>query len=328
MSLLDPITVLQALPVMGKAVGLKVDEDKPEIMDYLNKYRLLLYTMYEQFKLFDNVFHCLEITRFKQNCVDKCDNHYSGFTLPNDVLSVEAVWDYGKPLTLHSRWRESHSGVGIAGCKRVHAVEMAETFPTERDIRKCTALKIFTEREEDAGKCVHIEILNAQGRPQTLVFKLISDGWAVSSVVVKKILSVSLPSDRLGAVTLAQRGDGYELSRYPPWESIPNYRRFKVADNCCNGTILVQGVKRFSKIYHDHDIVEVGNDLIIEAAGNYFKFGDNTVDGNEINRSDKDLGKMSALLNGLISRHRGGAIQDGPVPIRTIRRKALPGYRK
>lgn len=327
MSLLDPITLKECLPIMADAVGLKVDEDKPEIIKLINKYRTLLYTMYEQFKLFDNVSHCIAVTRFKQNCVDECNNYYSGFTLPSDVLSVEAAWDYGRPLTLHSRWRESHTGVGVSGCRRIHAVEMAETFPTERDIQKCTKLKIFTEREEDEGKCVYIEIINFQGRPQTLTFKLVSDGWAVSDVVVKKIISVSLPSDRLGAVTLAQR-DGYELSRYVPWETIPNYRRFKVADNCCAGTVLIQGVKKFVKIYLDHDIVEVGNDLIIEAAGNYFKFGDNTVDGNEINRSDKDLNKMSALLNGLIARHRGGAIQDGPVPIRTIRKKSLPGYRK
>lgn len=323
---LDPITVAEALPIMGEAIGLKVSEDRPEIIRYLNKYRLLLYTLYEDFKLFDNVFHCICVNTFKQVCADCCRPTYQGVTLPNDILSVEAIWNYGRPLRLHSRWRESHTGIGVDGCVRVSANEMPETFPTERDLNKQSALKIFTEREEDEGKCVRIEVINANNKVVTLTFSLIRDGWAVTSVVAKKILSVSLPQDRVGSITLAQR-DGYELSKYAPWETVPNYRRFKLASNCRTGTVLVQGVKKYQRVYEDSDIVEVGNELIIEAAGKKFKFGDNTTDGNEIQVSDKWRAEMRVLLNGLISRHRGNAIQDGSAPIRTIRKKSLPGYK-
>lgn len=311
---------------MGEAVGLKPTEDKPEIIKYINKYRNFLYNSYEEFKLFDNVFHCICVNTFKQVCASCCEPTYQGFTLPSDVLAIEAVWNYGRPLKLHSRWRESHTGIGIQGCSRVSAIEMAETFPTERDLTQKTSLKIFTEREEDEGKCVHIEVINAHNKVVTLTFTLISDGWSVASVVAKKILSVSLPAGRVGSITLAQRCDGFELSKYAPWETVPNYRRFKVANNCCKGTVLVQGTKKFRKIYFDHEIVEVGDDLVIEAAGKKFKFGDNTSDGNEINVSDKWRSELRIMLNGLISRHRGNAIQDGSFPVRTIRKKSLPGY--
>ena len=85
---------------------------------------------------------------------------------------------------------------------------------------------------------------------------------------------------------------------------------------------------KFQKIYFDHDIVEVGNDLIIEAAGRYFKYGETTTEAREIQRAALDLQNMEQLLRGEIARHRGNAMQDNSAfkaPRDTVR-KALPGY--
>jgi hypothetical protein len=155
------------------------------------------------------------------------------------------------------------------------------------------------------------------------------DGWAISPVIASKIVGVSLPSGRTGGIKIAD-ADGYELSIYAPWETVPNYRRMKVPAGCGCETVLVQGVKKFQKIYFDHDIVEVGNGLIIEAAGRYFKYGENTTEAKEINRAQFDKSDMAALMKGLIARHRGNSIQDNN-PLkggRTMRKKPLPGYRK
>jgi hypothetical protein len=324
--MLDPITVLEATPIMAQAFGLKPDEDKPEVLSYLNKYRNLLYTLYNDFKLFDNVFHCICVDTFFQDCAGSCSSTYQAVTLPEDIAAVEAIWSYGRPLTLHSRWRETHTGLGVSGCSRVHSYEMAELFPTERDLTEFTSLKIFTERDEDDEKCLKVRIINEKGREQTVTFKLIAEGWAVSRIKAKKILSVSLPPERSGFIRLAQM-DGRVLSEYAPWESIPAYRRHKLADNCPKGSVLIQGTKRFRPVFHDHDIVEVGNALVIEAAGNYFKFGDNTTEGKQIDRANADLQKMAKLLNGLIARHRGNNIQDGTIPNRRpVRNTTLPGY--
>lgn len=312
---------------MGDALGLKVSEDKPEIIKYVNKFRNVLYNSYASFELFNNVFHCIQVSTFKQDCTDCCSKCYEGFTLPPDIIAVEAIYNYGQPLTLNSRWRESHTGLGIGGCGRVNAVEMAEMFPTERDLQCGSTLKIFTEREEDADKCVHITVLTLQNKETTLTLRTISDGWAVTKQKVKKILSVSLPPDRVGSIILAQN-DGYVLSEYAPWESVPSYRRFKISGTC-NGVVLVQGTRQFRKIYFDHDIVEVGDDLVIEAAGKYFKYGENTADANEIAVADRWLNNMGTQLNGLMARHRGKATQDGnPTGFYRQKRKALPGYEK
>ena len=326
---LDPITVADAGPVLAEAMGLHWEQDRPEVVKYLNKYRELLYTMYDKFKLFDNVFHCISVTEFPQICAGDCQcDTYHGFTLPNDILSVEAVYSYGRPLTLRSRWRESHNGLGTRG-SQISALEMAETFCTERDLTAPSRIRLFTEREEDAGKLVYVDVVTKAGRAQRICFKLVHEGWAVSTVLVGKIVNVSLPAGRLGSIKLAQ-SNGYELSAYTPSETVPNYRRMKVTAHCGCNVVLVQGVKRFQKIYFDHDIVEVGNGLIIESAGRYFKYGETTTEKNELQRAVFDKTEMAELMKGLIARHRGNAVQDN-TPFKggkTLRKKPLPGYIK
>jgi hypothetical protein len=323
---LNPITVAEAGPLMARVLDLSWEADKLRVVDLLNKYRSLIYTDYEKFKLFDNVFHCICISTFKQNCVGDCDE-YQGFTLPNDVLNVESVYSYGAPMKMRSRWRESHTGIGVASKGRIETVEMAETFATERDLQTVTKIKIYTENDNDNGKKVYVDVIDSAGRNRRVCFTLIGNGFAVSSVRVKKILSVSLPIEREGSLLLAQ-ADGYELSNYDPWETVPSYRRFRVNTQHCPSTVLIQGTKRFRNIYFDHDIVEVGNRLVIESAGKFFKYTEGTKDQTEIKTGEYHLAKMKAYLAGEIARNRGNSIQDSSPfkGARITRSKKLPGY--
>jgi hypothetical protein len=323
---LNPCTVAEAGPVMARAMGYSWENDRSEVVEYLNKFRLLLFTDYDKFKLFDDTFHCICVQTF----TSECGESYQGFSLPNNILGVEAIYSYGIPLRLRSRWRESHTGQGVHSYGRVEAVQMAEVFATERDLKTATKIKLFTEHEKDNGKKVHVEVIDVSDRQRRIAFTLMHDGWAVSPVKVKKILSVSLPSGRSGSVLLAQQ-DGYELSLYDPWETVPTYRRMKLRTSCCKSTVLVQGTKNpKQKVYFDHDIVEVGNELIIEEAGRFFKFGEGTTDEKEIKTAEYHLAKMKEYLKGEIARHRGNSIQDGS-PFkggRVTASKTLPGYLK
>lgn len=311
---------------MAKALGMSWVADRFEVVEHLNKYRALLYHSYEKFKLFDDSFHCICV----QNFVAECGEAYQGFTLPEDILGSEAVWSYGKPLTLRSRWRESHTGIGVKGYGRVEAVQMPETFATERDLQKISKIKIYSPSADDEGKKVYIEVLDASNKIQKLMFCLVGDGFAVNKVKVRKILSVSLPAELHGHLLLAQE-DGYELSEYTPWETVPTYRRIKVKSQNCPSTVIVQGTKRFTEIYFDHDIVEVGSQLIIEAAGKFFKYGDTTTDQKEIQTAEYHRNKMEGYLKGEIARTRGNAIQDGSPfkgAAKLTAKKTLPGYQK
>jgi hypothetical protein len=320
---LNPTTVAEAGPVMARAVVMSWENDRTEVVDYLNKYRNLLFAEYEKFKLFDDSFHCICVQSF----VAECGSPYQGFTLPANVLGPKAVYAYGLPLRLRSRWRESHNGIGVSSLGRVEAVLMAERFATERDIQKITKIKLYTEHEKDAGKKVHIEVIDAANRQRRIEFTLMYDGWAVSPVKVRKILSASLPT-RSGSVMLSQQ-DGYELSLYDPWEVAPAYQRMKLSTQFPKGTVIVQGTNNPRKsVYFDHDIVEVGNSLIIEAAGKFFKYGETATDQKELQTAEYHKAKMDSYLRGEIARHRGEAIQDGLnfKSGRITANKHLPGY--
>lgn len=324
---LSPTTVAIAGPIMANAMNLSWEDDRATVLEWINDYRNLLYTLYDDFKLFDNVFHCICVTEFPQVCTFCCPETYRGITLPDDILAVEAVYAYGRPLTLRSRWRESH--VGIAGpCGvRYDAVLMAEQFSTERDLNSITRIKIFTEHEDDNDKHVYVEAIDSLGKNIKICFKLVGNGFAVSKKKIKKILSVSLPPDRKGSLTLAQ-ADNYELSIYDPWETVPVYNRLKLPTHCTDYAVLIQGTKKFRKVYFDHDIVEVGDSLVIKAAAKYLKFGDAGGDAKEIQSSEYHLANMRKFLTGLMSRHRGNSIQDGsPFKGRPITKTTrLPGY--
>lgn len=317
---LDPIPVAQAGPIMAKALGLSWCEDRAEVVEHLNKYRLLLYTSYDKFKLFNDAAHLITVAQF---------DGYQGVTLPPDIAAVEGVWSCDVPLAIRSRWREMHTGIGLLPGTRMSTIELAEMFPTERDLTVVGGtLKVYAEHSADTGKDVFVTVKRSDTeRVERIRFPLEAATWQVSDVPVKKVLEVSLPT-LTGYVQLAQ-DDGTVLSAYAPWETAPMYRRLKLStSSCACPTVLLQGTKRFVNIYFDHDIVEVGNQLIMEAAARYFRFGEASTDSKEIQRSEFDLAKMEKLLVGLIARHRGRAIQDGnPFRGRQITKTTtLPGY--
>ena len=324
---INPITVAEAGPIVAEAMGLDWCADRAEVVKYINKYRLLIYTDYNKFKILDEVFHTICVTKFKECSVGDCATEYQGFTLPEDVAGPEAVFSYGQSLKLRSRWREAHNGIGVGGYGRVEAFMMAENFPTERDLKKITKVKLYASSMEDADKVVHMEVADAAGRPKRISFTLVGDAVVVSPIKISKIHSIVLPGNRKGSVRLMQ-DDGYELSEYTPWETVPSYRRMKLRSTCPTGVVLLQGNRRYKDVFFDHDIVEVGNRLIIEAASRYFKFGEATTEVKEINRAQLDRKEMERLMHGEMARFRGGAIQDenpykGAEP---VIRKSLPGY--
>lgn len=328
MNTLDPTTISLAGPIMANAIAKRWPEDRPEVVDAINKYRETLYNAYATLKLFDASFHCICISTFRARC-SPCEPCYQGFTLPSDVASLETVWIYGRPLILRSRWRESHTGIDHGCGPRLEVIEMSEQFPTERGLKEVTRLRVYTEREEDAGKKVTVEVTDVDGKDHTLSFTLVSDGWAEADVLVSEIHTVSLPS-RVGAITLAQE-NGYELSVYQPYElPVPQYRRYKLASSNCPATVLVQGVKKFVPLYFDSDVIEIGSRLAMESFGRYLRYGEVTTESKDIQRSRLDLEDMWAHVRGIVARHRGASTQDGtPFKGRKVSpRHTLPGYRR
>lgn len=325
---LQPTTLAHAGPVMAKNLGLSWLDDRLAVVGYINKFRELLFLNYPEDNQFSNIFHCICVSKFNEPCVrGTCitGSPYWGFSLPRDVEAVEAIFTYGYPQVVRSRWRETLDGIPSGCGGQTDATEMARQFPTERDMDAISALKVRGEHRDDAGKKLFIQVIDADWKEQTLEFTFEADGWAVVPTLVREILSVALPVDRVGGVTVAQ-AEGRELSFYQPWETVPAYRRFKLPRTCPTTAVVVQGVKRFYPIWWGHDIVEVGSSIVIEHAAKYFKYGENTTDTKEIKTAEYHLAKMKEAVAGLIARSRGHATMDGtPFRGRITKSTRLPG---
>lgn len=325
---LEPTTVARAGELMAETLGLRWPADRHAIVGHINDFRDYLYIAFPELHLFDNVFHCISVATFPERCTVGCGNPstYQGFVLPEDVMSLEAAFEYGDSLLLRSHWRASHFGVDSSSLPRVEVEEMAEQTCTERPLIGPCGLKVFSDHRDDTGMEVVVEATMADGSGKRLRFALLDDGWSVIPQSVIAILSVSLPAGRKGHITLSQT-DGRELSVYAPHEVAPLYRKFRIARSRRCGSILIQGNKRFVPVSCDTDVVEVGSRTVLKAAGSMLKFRSNTTDTADLRRAGYDENRLREALVGLHARSRGGASQDGPVPSGPVNtRRILPGY--
>lgn len=319
---LNSTTFLKAAGIIAPQLGLSMPQDRMEVLLYVNKYRNLLYDMYADVKLFDDYKVCLPIQRFTQNCVGVCSDYF-GVTIPDNMAGVVAAWEYDQPLTLRSRWREVFTGLHSGSSPHTELVEMPETSPTERVLNAPSILRVFTHTTEDDGKIATVYGKDTNGAPKVAKFKLTFDAFVNSDFVFTEISEVVLP-DLCGTIELRDEGD-CTLSVYYPHEHIPKYRRYKLNAPCGTPSLLIQGTRRYQDLAQDTDVVEVGDRLIIEAAGRYFRYSEETTDAKDINRAEYDLKTLKDLLSGIISRHRGRSKQDGSPFHRVNRRKIRKG---
>lgn len=319
---LNPTTVAMAGPIMAPILGLDWEQRRAEVVKGINRYREHLYNTYHRRKLFDAAFHCFVPQSFPNDCTgsSKCTGCFSGVTLPPEISGVVAAWQCGASLRLRSRWREAFTGKYQCSSE-MGLVMLPQNFPTERHLKSPARLRFFAENHNDHGKTVFMEARMRSGEKR-LRFDLKVDEWVQTEDPVHEVFSVSLPDGLTGAVTLATE-DNYELSVYAPWERAPSYQRVKFLTPCQHN-VLIQGTRRFTPVWFDPDIVEVGSTTVMEFYAQYLRYS-RSKDVKDRQTGADALAQAEDQLNGLMARAMAGAIQDGPRKgVRPSR--ALPGY--
>lgn len=330
---MNSTTLQEAIVWMARSMGLNPTRDREEVIRYVNKYRNLLYNSFNRVQLFDDYEQCFTLTEFHQDCHGSTCTKYKGFTATLDMAGIMGAWESLQPVTLRSRWREVLHGKSSPRGTEVEIVPVNGTFATERDMTSAQQLKIYATSPNDAGKKVHITAKGVDGTEHRLLFTLDSDGQVTVNRIVCSIVRVALPPDLCGEVQLYQQ-DGTLLSTYPSGITVPQYRRYKVHDNytCGSNTILIQSARTFVPISDDYDVIEVGDELTIDAVGKYFKYGDNTIDAKERNAALGYREEMYGYIDNIKDRDTGRQKQDTLVPAarpaRHVRRRGLPGYRR
>lgn len=322
---IQPTPVVEAGQIMAEAMGKDWVRDRKEVVDYINRFREDLYLMYNEFKLFTNKFYCMELQEYTQPCsnLKHCDDTYYGVTIPEDIDGIMAVWQDDQPLQTYSKWWEARVGIVTKDRPQTHmsTTLVHEQHPTQRNLQKVTPLKFFADHVDDDGKVVTIIVDTLFDKRKEYRVELVGGGMVTIPDPVSSIRSVVLPSGLCGKVILLQE-DGYELSEYSGYDTIPSYRRLKVSLECYNKCkskrIMIHGNQKFKPVFFDSDIVEVGSRRILETAARFYRYGENSTDSEQLRKASLEENKLKKLLRGAMDRHRGNSERD---PSQLVRRK-------
>lgn len=330
--LLNPTTVAKALPIVAAKLGIDPVTNRGEALTYLNRIRALQYHEFHRLRLFDDLMECVEIQNFRYDCSANCQcDCFQGISLPTYMEGPVSAWLNTEPLTLRSRWKAKDVGLAAWG-PGLSLIELAGHFPTFADIQPATDfLKVISTASKDKGKKMVVKGRGCKGEPIEIVLTIEGSG-AVQSIQSMAIITMVILPDLVGGVTLSEVTSGRTLARYGPGSpTIPNFRRFRLqagCNSCCNPGVKVQASRSFSDLFFDDDVVEIGDRLVLEHGAKYYLYGENTTDRSEMARAASDRAEMFDKIRGMLARHKGGHLQDGPVTNKGKRPfgTKLPGY--
>lgn len=328
----QPATLATVRGYLAKPLisGLDIEDDKSEIDDVVDSYRNFLYNQYHRINLFDEYMACLEITCFPLDCSNpcKCDDFYWGFVLPEDMAGVESAWYQNAPLNQRSRWYEGKEKMISEGYRDMGNVNggsfvpVSGSFALPKPLKKCALVNIVNESRKDNGKEFIIDGKVDIGgddpcNKETEDFHLSSklDDVVSTCVPLVDITNISMPSNLTGAVRIEDL-DGNLITKISPKNPMPRYRRYKVDIGCecnsscgCMGHIAVKGKRKFTSLFFDSDIVEIGDRRIVEHFGVMHRY-EYSKDTEEQNLSTRSRGKLLDELEGIVSRYRSEEIED------------------
>lgn len=331
---IQPAPVMEVGPIMAEAMGKDWCKDRKEVIDYINRLREDLHLMYNEFRLFTNKFYCLKIQCFPQKCMSLCqcgDDKYYGVTIPEDIDGILAVWEDHEPLRTYSKWWEARVGIVTKSRPQTFMTTtlVHENFPTQRCLQKVSQLQFYTPDIEDGGKTVTITVDTIFKKRKEFKVCLVGDGVVTLPEPVCHIHSVVLPNNLCDRVILSQ-DDGYELSEYSGYDTVPSYRRLKISMPCPSGQVLIHGNQKFKPVFYDSDIVEVGSRRILETAARFYRYGENSTDTDQLRKAALEEARLKDMIKGALDRHRGNADQDPSQFVRKkptlIKSQGLVGY--
>lgn len=293
---LQPKYLDEVIDILAEYMGKDACRDREELLLYINEFRETLYIDNKVPMLFNELWKCIQPSCYPMECYNNCDceNTFYGFVLPEDFENIEQAFVDDKPLRLHSSWWESRVGRQSGKCITDAIIPTDKVFPTERALKTPSNLVILTDSEKDCGKSIIITIVDECLMQKKVEVKLNNE---VPQMIEEThgIVDVQIPQKLVGCVTLQQE-DGYVLSQYNKYTTVPRFRLYKVTICKCKHNILIKGKKKFQDLCWDSDIVEVGSRLILKQFAKYIKYGDDSLDASEINKAERAKAEMYRLI--------------------------------
>lgn len=279
--------------------------DRPKLFTILNRIRERMYQMYAELPMFE-ISQCFEIQTFCADC-NTCGERYRGVTLPRDFQTVEALWYNDDPIPLYTSWREWQRGMAPECSCGLSKFDMPGLYSSERDLLPAhpRRLSVHAELTADIGKKATIRGLDAFGAARVEVITLSTEPQFTTNAMKSIERGRGFSKERTaGGVILGEEG-GRVLSIYSPDETMPGYKRIKIAGlrDACN-QVNIRASRRFFPVYREDDVVETENRTAFEEMARFLRLNDKQT------KSPDDMRSASAAMAQAVQALKGDRARE------------------
>jgi hypothetical protein len=294
---MNQTTVGRVLTWLAEATGKDAACDRPFLVDLLNDIRQLAYSNAQVLQHAKPSYLCVPVQCFCSTCdVGSCGcqasgQPWAGITLPQWMHQATVLFRRdGIAMPYVTRWTSYnvHPGERV---KEMTWQDMGDTYVLEKD-PPCSEpfLLEFMATVCGANQAVTISYLDDLKKPVTESVTLKQGEWVGLSQKVSSLLpsGVRVPLDLRGPIRV--RAAGVQVAQWEPGIDVPAFRRIRLTGSCqCEngGTVAVKGIRRFSRLWDDHDIVEHDNRTAWVAGAHFIR---------TVNQSEMDQAQIANAM--------------------------------
>lgn len=247
--------------------------DDPNSAEFLPRLNKVTQRLINSGKWLGNVFDAV---------FDSSDGH---ITLPYEAQSILGVQVHRTPGVIFNEFHEySIVGPGELRADRPTQgvlIDAGDGYATKHDILEPNYLKFILNAPADAGITVRVfgefpddeggepiydSTTGVQGRSVTLAYPSVTTNFKAKRI---NHIVFSAPRDALVGFYVLTDGDDRLLSHYLPWETIPNYKRYKTQTTTRRIGLKLQ--RRWVQLRYESDPVYPGNLAALQLGGQAYQ---------------------------------------------------------
>jgi hypothetical protein len=288
---MNQTTVERVLGWLAQATGKDAVCDREMLVELMNDIRQLAYSNQQILQHAKPAYLCVPIQCFCPACdpgycgCSANGQPWAGVTLPSWMLQPTLIFRQGVALPYVTRWT-AYEPVPNSPRHEHTFQDMGGTYVLEKDpgceepfILEMMATKCGTHQK------VTVSYLDDQDQTVTETVGLKTGTWTTVQHKVKAIMpaGVRLPLDLTGPVKV--RANGVDVATWDPGIDVPGFRRVRLTGSCaCGvGTVAVKGIRRFTRLWDNQDIVEHDNRMAWAAGADFVRtVGQSKMDQAEI----------------------------------------------
>jgi len=276
---MNQTTVGRVVGWLAEAIGKDAVCDRDKLIELMNDIRQMAYNNRQVLEHAKPSYICVPVQCFCPACdpgycgCSASGQPWAGVTLPKWMKQAVMIFRQGVTLPYVTRWASYEPQASQNFEWKFE--DMGDTYVFERD-PGCTEPFILEVMGTKcgSGQLVTASYIDDIGQFVTHSIPLVQGKWTAFPTKVKSMApsGVRLPLDLKGPVKV--RANGVDVAQWDAGEDVPTYRRIRINGDCVCGqgkTIAVKGLRRFTRLYDQLDIVEHDNRVAWVAGAQFIR---------------------------------------------------------